>query len=538
MIKQTAIVITLVLGALLPLQAQVFAFIQNTNGLNNGTPVTGYKYEVANRVFTALLKARGDFRLQAPALVMNTRERYVAWMDPDNIQIGLEEKAYNICMSFGKDSLNALAALLSHELTHYYEKHDWSRHFVRENEDLETAHELERLEEGLKQEAQADYLGGFLALSVGYHTYGIMPTLLKKVYQSYGLPDRLPGYPPLQDRLTMVEGAMHRLEELSVMYELGNLLTVMGNYEAAATYYRSILQSYQSREIYNNAGANTLLAALSYFGPTEMPYVLPIELDPETRMTGSKNVEAERLKKRKVLLDDAVKLFAQAVALDADYAPAYLNYACALALLKEYEDAAFWLKKGQKRSRQPQLSADLKVMEALLEAMQGNREQAVAGLEMAQTGGSMLARTNLDILQQKPVATVLSTNAVKGVEQIEQYRLSDFLANPTVDKQVAVSETVFCGIQKRTLSRILIHYADNGAEYAVAQETLPGYAGKTNRGIQLQSAQADIQAAYGNADRVVAMPNGQIWVYRVAGIYFRLSEAGVVTGWGVFLQNE
>lgn len=537
MIRQTVIVTALWLGALLPLQAQVFAFIQNTSGLNHGMPVTGYKYEVANRVFTALLKARGDYRLQTPTLVMNTRERYVAWMDPDNIQIGLEEKAYDVCVAFGKDSLIALAALLSHELTHYYEKHDWSRHFVRENEDLETAHELERLEEGLKQEAQADYLGGFLALSVGYHTYGIMPTLLKKVYQSYGLPDRLPGYPSLQDRLTMVEGAMNRLEELSVMYELGNTLTVMGNYEAAATYYRSILPSYQSREIYNNAGANTLLAALSYFGPTEMPYVLPIELDPETRMTGSKNVEAERLKKRKVLLDDAVKLFAQAVALDADYAPAYLNYACALALQKEYEDAAFWLKKGQKRSKQPKLSADLKVMEALLEAMQGNRDEGIAILEQA-AAGSPLARTNLDVLLQKPVATALSTNAVKGLEQIEQYRLSDFLSNPTVDKQVAVSETVFCGIQKRTQSRILIHYADNGAAYAVAQETLPGYAGKTNRGIQLQSGEADVQTAYGVPDRVVGVPNGQILVYATARIYFRLDEAGKVTGWGVFLQNE
>lgn len=45
-------------------------------------------------------------------------------MDPDKIQIGLEEKAYDICISFGADSLNALAALLGHELVHYFEKHD------------------------------------------------------------------------------------------------------------------------------------------------------------------------------------------------------------------------------------------------------------------------------------------------------------------------------------------------------------------------------------------------------------------------------
>src|SRR5690349_3723993 len=126
---RTTIAILYLLFMVQKSSGQVFAFIQQEAGSNNNGQVTAWKYTVANKVFGELLRARGDFRMQAPTLVMNKRERYVAWMDPDQVQIGLEEKAYDICATFGKDSLNALAALLAHELTHYYEKHDWSRHF-------------------------------------------------------------------------------------------------------------------------------------------------------------------------------------------------------------------------------------------------------------------------------------------------------------------------------------------------------------------------------------------------------------------------
>ncbi|MBL7825874.1 MAG: hypothetical protein JNJ57_04530 [Saprospiraceae bacterium] len=521
-----------------PLHGQVFAFIQGDDQTGSDEKVKGYKYQVTNQVFSALLKARGDYRLQAPELVMSKKQRYVAWMNPDLVQIGLEEKAYDICVSFGKDSLNALAALLSHELTHYYEKHDWNRHFVRENESIEAAQELERLEEGLKQEAQADYLGGFLALSVGYRTYGIMPALLKKVYQSYRLPDRLPGYPSLSDRLSMVESAMKRLEELSIIFEMANLLTVVGNYDDAVSYYRSILVSYQSREIYNNAGVNSLLAATGFFGPKEMPYLLPIELDPNTRMTGTKNVDAERLNKRKALLEDAVKLFDQAIALDDQYTLAYLNKGCALALLNEFEDAEYCLKKAHKRNPSPKVAGDLTLMTALVYALQNDKEQANSLFEQAQAKGSAFAKYNKDVFDGKTPAAPSMNNGVatKGVEQIEQFRLADFLTNTTVDKQVQVVNEVYCGVQQKPNSRVLMHYADNGNDYVIVQETNKGYTGATNRGISLKSTKEDIATAYGNPTRQIALPSGFIWVFSVPGIYFRFDEKMALSGWGVFLK--
>lgn len=88
-------------------QQHVFAFIQNKAGKVGLRSATAYKYDVTLAVFNDLLRARGDFRQQSPGLVMNNGEQFVAWMDPDNAQIGIEEKAYDVCVALGPDSLHA-----------------------------------------------------------------------------------------------------------------------------------------------------------------------------------------------------------------------------------------------------------------------------------------------------------------------------------------------------------------------------------------------------------------------------------------------
>ena len=116
--------------------AQAFAFAPGNadSGSDALGKVSSYKKNTAQKVFDDLLRARADFRMQTPTLVVSKKEGHIAAFDPDRIQVVLDEKAYDLCATFGKDSLNAIAALLGHELIHYYEKHDWRRHFARENE--------------------------------------------------------------------------------------------------------------------------------------------------------------------------------------------------------------------------------------------------------------------------------------------------------------------------------------------------------------------------------------------------------------------
>lgn len=518
-------------------EAQAFAFAPSRDGKEGVEYVRGYKLAVAQKVFDDLLRARGDFRMQKPTLVINKKEGNIASFSPDLVQVILDEKAYDVCATFGKDSLNALASLLAHELIHYYEKHDWSRNFVRENEDLETSRNLEKLQEGKKQETQADHIGGFLAFSVGYNTYGIMPEFLKKVYKAYDLPDDLPGYPSLKDRLSMVEGAMASLQELQIVFETATFLTILGNYADAATYQARILKTYQSREIYNNAGVNAALAGLALFDPYEMPFVLPLELDPKSRLVSLKNNDLDKAARRDVLLRMALEQFERAVLLDENYAPAYLNKACALALLGEWEDADYAIRKGKKKSPGPQIASDFLVLEGVIAALQKDSMGAMKLWEQAQEQGNAWAKVNMATLQNASRHAANAVIPAKGLEEIEQYRLADFLLKPQPDRTIEVEDKIFCGFSQLKQSRLLIHYANKGKDYLLVQETQPNYTGLTLRGIGLGAGQDKVVAAYGKAPRNIAILGSSIWVYPETNIFFRFSPQSKVESWGVYRKS-
>lgn len=522
-------------------EAQVYAFAPGLagGGSDDGAKVSTHKINTAQRVFDALLRARADFRMQPPTLMLSKKEGHIACFLPDKLQVVLDEKAYDLCATFGKDSLNALAALLSHELIHYYEKHDWSRHFARENEKIEAAKRLENMEEGLKQETQADCLGGFMAFSVGYNTYGIMPELLKRAYKAYDLPEQLPGYPDLADRVAMVNSAMVQLQALQLAYETANLLTALERYADASVYYTYILKTYQSREVYNNAGVNAALAALRYFEPAEMPYALPLELDPESRLFSLKNNDQEKINRRNTLLNLAQEQFERAVLLDPDYPAAYLNKACVLALKAEWEDAEYTLRKGKKKAPDAQHTANFEVLEGVIAALQKDSATAVRYWTGAEKKGSLLAGMNLATLRGSAPAGLPPVTAAKGVETIEQFSLSDFMTAPTTDREVNIADKTFCGLRQLKASKVLIHYADDGRRYAFVQETLPAYTGRSLRGVVLGEAKEKVAAAYGRPPRSIAMPGGaQVWIYPEPQIFFRFDPQAKLSSWGVYRKSD
>ena len=78
---------------------------------------------------------------------------------------------HDLCRAQGPDSLAALAALLGHELAHYYEDHGWIGDFGNGFADLEVAQSLKRQkrspEKVVEIETQADYFGGFYGYVAG-----------------------------------------------------------------------------------------------------------------------------------------------------------------------------------------------------------------------------------------------------------------------------------------------------------------------------------------------------------------------------------
>ena len=123
----------------------------------------GADYQTANEVYQKLVEARGDFRFEVPTFYVSTGSSKVAFISADSKSIAIEEQALELCKKQGENFENALAALLGHELIHFYEKHLWKDEFTTDFQGLDISTTLSSFQDRVLNETQADYLGGFLA---------------------------------------------------------------------------------------------------------------------------------------------------------------------------------------------------------------------------------------------------------------------------------------------------------------------------------------------------------------------------------------
>ena len=519
----------------------IFAFANSRRSARFAPePLKNYKYRTAKAVFDELIKARGDFRMSTPTFEMTKARNNVAWMHPIKEVVGLEEKAYDVCTKFGADSLNAMAAFISHEIIHYYEKHDWKRHFINLNQNLEASTKLKQLDEAVKYETQADYLGGLLAISAGYNTYSIFEELLKKSYEAYGYDNQINGYPSLEDRIISSQNTAGRLKKLHSVYQTANLLTLVGASEISNQYYKHLLRDYQSYEVFNNAGVNAVLAALQLFDPESIPFALPLELDMNSRLDGLMTIRfpKEVEERRKSLLSDAQRWFESAIQLARKEPIAYLNRSVVYLLNEQWEDAAYYARKAEKLSlvlNNEKTKADALIVQGIIAALTGESEAAIDFFHDAAPGNYSLSKLNLDVLQgTEDKVDQTKSSSPKGVEQIEDLFLDDFLAAPNVETTAELSKTVFCGKKPMPHSELLLHYANEGDEYALFHQTSSSYNDQTLKNIKLGASKEEIIAAYGNPTRELGLSKGTCLIYKKSQILFLLGESDLLEKWVVF----
>lgn len=497
------------------------------------------KYEQALEVYNRLVSARGDFRYPAPAFSMRAAERSVAYMDYDKLEITLEEKAFDVCAGFGDAATSAIAFLLAHELTHYYEKHAWRRGFVSEFKNLKIGMTLDSLADDAAHETEADYLGGFLAYSAGYGMFDRGAELIRSLYAAYGLPERLPGYPDLTDREVMSRRMAEKLARLVDVFEMANMLTAIGNYAEAYQCYRFVLMEYQSREIYNNLGVTAVLDALQYFKAGELKFHLPLELDLES----SARRGLDMTDTRGQLLRQALLHFDAAISLDPNYAPSYLNKACVFALLGDAKRARFYAEEEAlpiaRQNNYTKTAHDAGVLLGILEAGKGNIQQAKQLFQSAATGGSAAGAINLKILNNESLAVERTANAgPQKAERIDAQTLAAIAdaASYDPDRSVVLAKDLNFHQNPRQgdNSRLLISQNERTKMTTFFHVTGPGYTGKTIRQIGPGDDRAAIVAAYGEAQRTIETPNGQIMVYKK--ILFFVDADGKLRRWANYQQ--
>ena len=509
---------------------------------------TGYRFKVTQRVFDHLVEAKGVKNMPPPRLKLVDAERSVAWCKGD--EIGLEVKAYDLCTTFGPDSLNALAGILAHELTHYYEKHAWAEMFAADFSALPSATEVAKPEDHLQQEIQADHLGGFLAYAAGYRTLGVMPTFLKKVYEAYGFTENMLGYPSLSDRITMATTAMERCQELIHVFEAANYLLALKDYQAAQQYYQYILKDFQSREIYNNLGVTLTLQAITLFQKAEVPFIYPVELDGDSRLSrGNRGTPSQQAPlDKETLLTSAAEHFKTAIILDKDYTLAYLNLANVYVLLQEEIDADYYVKKAMQMAQkegQNKLLADTQVLLGILAARGGNITEASEYFQRAEVNGSDIAATNSRVMETPTNSQVsstsnLTTNRPERIGNLSLDQLVIDLQRERLEPDFIIKidqQAVFAKLTDEQ-STILIHLLPFEEKYTFLQLADEMYQGATNLGIELESSQQDILDTYGKWEYEVLLAQGSYLVYLQQQLIFVLNQENEVRQWGIFRRSK
>lgn len=524
-------------------QANIFAYGKSVGAKYLPKEVGGYKYEVAKTVYDQLIQTQANLSQQAPDFIMNDGTGLIAWMDPYKLEIGIEEKAYDVCASFGPDSLNALATLLAHEIIHHYEKHDWVRQFAQQNDTLQTSDSLRLGTDQLAQETQADHLGGLLAFTAGYDTGEMSALFLQRAYEAYGYNEKLAGYPPLSERIAMAQNTNEQLRRLQGVWQTANLLSVIEEYELAKTFYQFILRDYKSYEVFNNAGVNAAHAAMQLFEPGEWPYAMPFEMDGKSRLDKLKiRLPEEKSRKRKRLLAEAARYFQSASQISKGYVPALINQACILTLQADWEEAEDLAMKAQRKSKQQKnakMQADAQITLGVIAAMQERKEEAADWFAAAAAGNPTLAEINLTAVKAIAKKSSLPDFKVLGEEKIEELSLEDYLYDLTVDDQIDLGGGQFLGVKRMPHSELFFQVAEteDGREYILFHRTSSTYQGTSFRGVALGTTLDNITKRYGEPSNHIQMAGGSVLHYVAQRLFFELDEQERLTHWVSYVKG-
>ena len=327
---------------------------------------------------------------------------------------------------------------------------------------------------------------------------------------------------------------------LNEVLETGYLLAATAKYEDAHAYLVFAAREAPTRQVYNNAGLVAILAALNYFRPNEpeVKFYYPVELD--LKSAGSKGGnDFKEIRTR--LLREAVSHFETAIHLDTGYAPAYLNKACAYALLGDVQKAQSEANRAKAQPGYDKTALDVQVLTGILHAQQGNSEKAKTSFSTAAGQGSTLAAYNLKILQGEEIQAPASPfNLPGGIETIDNISLMDPYNLPEIDPQSEIALTpqirLYHNLHPGPNSRF--YFNDNTA---TGQQTYflltgTGYAGQTAKKLKIGAGQTEINTAYNTPVRILETPDGQIRVY--SSIILLLGPDGKLASWVIYGESD
>jgi tetratricopeptide (TPR) repeat protein len=302
-------------------------------------------------VFDRLISVYGSAKTEPKFIIVKKGKvaippaKYISDGQP---KIEIDEAFYKICQTFGKDSLNALAIVLSHELTHHFNDHTFCRDYGFAS--LNTVKPTLKKTIGSAssnarkdKETEADIKGFFFAAAAGFEPHGLQEKLITKIYKVYNLENIQENYPSLQERIDLAQSADKKAGDLYNDFKNGLLALENKQYDVAIKCFESANVKIPFRENLNNIGVAKARKALLLKVKTSEEYkfpnrfLYPLEVENKSRLaqetTRSNNDRAQQMTE---LLLSAQKDFQEAIRLDPKFTKGYINLACVYELLGKY----------------------------------------------------------------------------------------------------------------------------------------------------------------------------------------------------------
>ena len=489
------------------------------------------------KVYKKLLNSIGDNRKTLPDLLVTERKKRVAsYRSKDNV-ILIEKLAYDICEKMGADSESALAFLIGHELTHYYQKADWGRsgeicHFLLNNE----IHKKYSSED-----EEADSYSGFISYLAGLRTLEIIPDFLEKIYKGYDFNNKLDEYPDLEERKKVIYIVQRKVRKYIQMYESANYYLAVGwNYRAISCY-TYLLEFIKTKELYNNAGVVSLAAAIEHPENDGYSFLYPINIDLSNVFERSYTLEGRQEK----LLKDAENYIKKALTLDKSYCTSYINLACVYDLMGNVTDALTTLNMASNLSSNNLEEAKISIIRGIVYAHNNQIQKANEHFETAVQHYKGLpityvSRRNIQAINKSKKEGVKYNIEIK--DQMDGLFFGDKLkrtsgAIPLRNSSILNTEVDFSTKARSYFSRFIIeNKLDSKVSYAFIQRSRNKEI-KTKRNIKVGDSYSKIKKAYdGMYFQIVHHRNGFFLLYPQKGLVFQLDQQKKLKEWAIFAE--
>lgn len=350
--------------------------------LNSHAQSKAYVEKLVSKVYHNLNEAIGDGSHDIPTLVMSENKKSVAKYIPNGNKIEFEYQAYQICRKMGKDSLNAVAFILSHELGHYYRDHKWLSDVGSSYAGTELGNKLElaqvSLDTTIRIETEADEYSCFYSKMAGYSILNA-PQFFDSLYAGYSFPDEMKRYPSLTQRKEIASTIEKQTSELYRLYDIASIMMLKGEYRCASILYKNILNKrFGSREIFNNIGVSYALEGLKYASDEFKDLAFPFSIDLSSRLSGNlRGIDQSDSLKAASYFNQAKEMFDKSKKLDGNYLPAKINLAIVSALNKDFRFAYYLLSELEEvKTNQPSEKLKIEYTIALIDFI-SRKENAI-----------------------------------------------------------------------------------------------------------------------------------------------------------------